>query len=307
VVREWHRKLIQTVPQADSPLPKRHLVAVNPHQLQPVRAPDTPAEVRIAMLDDGFYRHDPEVDLLNIHYISHRLPREGLHHAYPGGARPQGPAFRLGHIAPFVALRAAAGKAIGFDEDYAGIIAGQPRRPAQKRMEAWEALLAGCATYDHLDFTFTTDDPTGSASGEVPAGLGRELLDGRALRRQLSYAAAYASELDLSRLQPELLLVQQAPPNVGAVAARIGGHAVSLVVYRADLRHAEAGFGSTAPGGPLSLGGLAPGAQFEVRALDPQTGRWSDLRTVSASADGGLRLEAPPFAEDVLLQLAPAR
>lgn len=309
VIRDWQHVLIETVRETERALPKRHLVAVNPHLLLPARDPDTPQEVRVDLLDDGFYRRDPRIDLLNVHYISHRLPREGLHLAYPGGARPRGPAYRFGHIAPFVALRAAAGKAIGFDEDYAGIVDRQPPLPAQKRLEAWEALLAGCATYDHLDFTFTTDDPTGAAAGSIPPGLPRAWLDGRPLRRQLSYLAAGAAELDLASLRPDPLAVLRAPRGTGAVVARAPHHAggaAALAAYLADLRRAEGGFGSTPLGGTLWLGGLPPGAPFAPRAMDPKTGRWTGLPPATADWRGELRVDVPAFTEDVLVHFAAA-
>ena len=91
--------------------------------------------------------------------------------------------------------RAAARKAIGFDEDYTGIVHGTPVQLMQNRMEAWESLLGGCATYDHLDLTFTADDPTGAAAGTIPAGQAAESFDGRTLRRQLSYVAAFAERV----------------------------------------------------------------------------------------------------------------
>lgn len=304
LLRDWQRTLVETVREAERALPKRHLVAVNPHMLLPVREPDTVAEVRIGMLDEGFYYRDPQIDLVNIHYISHRLPREGLHHAYPGGARPRFPAYRFGQIATFLALRAAARKPIGFDEDYAGIVHAQPPRTAQKRMEAWESLLSGCATYDHLDFTFTPDDPTGSGKGTLPAGLPREWLDGRPLRRQFAHVAAYAADLDLAALHPDLLAVQQAPRNVGAVAARIGVPGrQTIAVYAADLRLFGGGFGETALGGTLCVGGAPPGARCAVRALDPQTGVWTSLPPAAADSAGTVRLAVPPFREDVLLHL----
>jgi hypothetical protein len=308
IVRDWQRLLVETVRETERGLPGRHLVAVNPHLLLPVREPDAPEEVRVDLLDDGYYRHDPQVDLLNVHYLSHRLPREGLHLAYPGGARPRSPAYRFGHIAPFVALRAGAGKAIGFDEDYAGLVERQPPRPAQKRLEAWEALLGGCATYDHLDFTFTTDDPTGAGAGVVPPGLPPAWLDGRPLRRQFSHLAACAAELDLVSMRPDLLAVQRAPRGTGALVSRgtdLSGRPGALVAYLADLRRTEGGFGSTPLGGALALGGLPAGAFYRLRGLDPRAGTWTALPDVAADARGDLRVEVPAFAEDVLLHLVP--
>jgi hypothetical protein len=171
-------------------------------------------------------------------------------------------------------------------------------------MEAWESLLGGCATYDHLDFTFTTDDPTGAGLGTPPAGLPREWLDGRELRRWFGYVAALAGGLDLSTLRPDLLAVQQSPWNVGAVAARAAGGARDiLLVYLADLRQVEEGFGTTALTGQVALGGGRRGARYALRLLDPKTGGWSDLQPVEADRWGGLRLDLPPFRQDLLVEL----
>ena len=302
-LRDWQQAMIETVRETERTLPRRHLVAVNCQMSLPARDPEGPLGLPVGVLDDGYYRHNAEVDLLNFHYISHRLPREGLHHQYPGGARPKAPAYRFGHIAPFVALRAPAGKAIGFDEDFAGIVHGQPPRPAQKRMEAWESLLGGCATYDHLDFTFTTDDPTGAGAGTPPAGIPRDWLDGRELRRRFGAVAALAADLDLITLRPDLLAVQQAPWNVGTVAARaVRWGREALIVYLADLRRAEEAYGGTALAGRLALGGGRRGARYALRALDPKTGAWSDLQPLEADRWGGLRLDVPPFREDLLVE-----
>jgi hypothetical protein len=242
-----------------------------------------------------------------VHYPSQRGVREGLHQVYGGSARTP---HRLGNVTSFVALRAGAGKAIGFDEDYSGIVRREPPRPAQNRMEAWESLLGGCATYDHLDFTFTPGDPTGSAAGPVPPALPREWFDGRTLRRQLSYVAGYAADLDLAGLRPDLVGVQQTPPGVGAVAARTsgagGGRPGGIAVYLADARPLEHGFGEAPLEGMLCLGGASPGARYDGRALDPRAGRWTDLAPVAADGLGSLRVAVPAFRHDLLVELTPS-
>jgi hypothetical protein len=313
LVRDWQRRLVDTVRETERALPKRHVVAVNPNQLLPVREPDSPAaEVQIALLDDGFYRRDPAIDLLNVHYLSHRQPREGLHVAYAGGARPRHPAsYRFGNMTTFMALRATAAKAIGFDEDFAGIVSqqaggglGQVPRPAQARMEAWEALLTGCAAYDHLDLTFTTDDPTGAAGGSIPSGLQRMWLDGRMLRRRLSYVAEVGSDLDLAHTRLDALAVRQEPPGIGTLVARTGDDEQDLVVYLADTRLFDGGFGSTPVSGTVTLGGPGGAARYVGRALDPQTGAWSELPDILVDSSGDLCLEVLPFREDLLLRLS---
>src|SRR5262249_16225058 len=146
--------------------------------------------------------------------------RAGLSHVFPARATQSPDSYRFGAIATFVALRAGLGKPIGFDEDYTGVVHGAAVQPWQNRMEAWESLVGGCATYDHVDFPFATDDPTGAAAGDVPSSVPKEWLDGRGPRRQLGHLAAYAAELDLGALRPDLLAVVSAPPGAAAVAAR---------------------------------------------------------------------------------------
>jgi hypothetical protein len=218
-----------------------------------------------------------------------------------------------------VALRASAGKAIGFDEDYGALVGAEPRHSAQNRIEAWESLLGGCATYDHLDFTFTPEDPTGSAAGVLPAAVPRERFDGRALRRQFSHVARYAAELDLASLLPDLVGVQQTPEGTSAVAMRVDGDGRGnraaaagsrdggrIVVYLADSRRPfDAGFGETALGGALSVGGASPESRYDVRALDPQSGQWTDLPSVVADSRGALVATVPGFWQDVLIDLLP--
>ena len=309
-VRLWQLAMIETIRETERALPKRHLVAVNCQEGLPVRAPDVPDDFPVTVLDDGCYRHEPAVDLLNVHYISQRGVREGLHQVYAGARRTP---YRLGNVATFVALRAAAGKAIGFDEDYTGMVHGRSEtrarvpRPAQARMEAWESLLAGCATYDHLDLTFTPGDPTGSAAGALPAGLPREWLDGRALRRHFSHVGRYAAELDLASLGPDLVGVQQTPHGMGAVVARANGavgagHGEKVAIYLADTRPFDQGYGETPLGGTLRIS-AAPEARFAARALDPQSGRWTDVAPVVADGRGGLAVAIAPFREDVLIEL----
>jgi hypothetical protein len=210
-------------------------------------------------------------------------------------------------MATFVALRSPAGKAIGFNEDWNGVVHHQTPRPVQARLEAWEALLAGCATYQHLDYTFTTEDPTGAAAGALPAALPREWFDGRALRRELSHVAAYAATLELETLRPDLLAVSQTPLHVGAVAAHAarGGQEV-LALYLADVRRPEEGFGTTSLAGAVTLEGLSPTGPYAVRALDPQAGAWSGLPPATADPWGEVRLEVPPFREDALVELTRA-
>lgn len=303
VLRQWQRVLIDTLREAERPLPKRHLVAVNSHMELLVREDEEHPERRIVMLDDGFYRNDPEVDLINVHYLSQRETRASLQHVfYLGGWFRQ--VYRFGNVASFVAARAPARKAYGFDETYWGILDHLPPPVRQNRMEAWESLLGGCAVYDHLDMSFTPQDPTGSGDGQLPPGVPRAWLDGRPLRRYLEHVARYAVELDLATLRPEPLAIAQTPSGVGAVAARsVGRQGPVLSVYLADLRRFDAGYGTTPLAGVLWLASEWLQGHCSVRALEPRTGMWTQLPPVPYPAARQLRIDLPPFTEDLLLHL----
>ena len=298
-LRAWHGALVDAVRDAARAAGTTAVVAVNAHAGQPVRG--GPADERLVRLDDGFYLGDPRYDLLNVHYISQRQPRGEMLQAFRGGTRfPE--AYRFGSIATFVGSRAGR-KPIGFDEDYTGIVGDMPVLPMLNRMEAWESLLAGCSTYDHLDLSFTPDDPSGAGSGSAPPGVPGEWLDGRALRRQLGHVADYAAELDLETLTPDLPAVALTPVGAGAVAARSGEAGTRLSLYLADLRPLQAGYGTTPLGGVAVVAGLSPSGAYRLRVFDPRTGAWRALGSATADPGGLLRFEVLPFREDVLVDL----
>lgn len=167
--------------------------------------------------------------------------------------------------------------------------------------------FAGLAGYDHLDLSFTPSDPTASAAADIPAGLPSAWFDSQTLRRQFGFMAAYVATLDLTTLHPDISLVHETPRGAGAVAARatIVG-APGLLAYLGDLRPYGYAFGSTRLSGTLRIGGAAPGTPYASRRLDPQSGEWSDLATVTADDGGTLTLEIPQFREDLLVELAAA-
>ncbi len=73
-------------------------------------------------------------------------------------------------------------KPIVFDENWVGVVRRSPTNWDRNRMEAWEMILAGGAGFDHLDWSFTPQDETGSGKapigdGRLPAGLAA-LADG---------------------------------------------------------------------------------------------------------------------------------
>ncbi len=53
----------------------------------------------------------------------------------------------------------------------------------------------------------------------------------------------------------------------------------------------------------IALSGAPAETRYHVRALDPQSGRWSDYSPVAADFRGHLRVAVPAFREDLLIEL----
>ena len=181
----WHGAMCDVVRGTEQALPKKHLVAVNAHQQLPV---SVDGDRRYLDIGDVQYFKDPRVDIINYHYLSRRSPGKDWTVYYP-----QKPAEgNAGNIWAFVRSRAQFDKPISFDENYAGVINGTPDNWQRNRLEAWETMLSGGVAFDHLDWSFTPQDPKGA--GSAPIGDGRK-LDGRPLRAQLAALAALLARI----------------------------------------------------------------------------------------------------------------
>ena len=85
-------------------------------------------------------------------------------------------------------------RAMAFDET-----GGSDRSDRKYRTEGWEWIMAGGAVYDHLDFSFTTERPDGTA---VPLPSGTPGGGGPELRRQLAVLKKFMEGFDFLRMRP---------------------------------------------------------------------------------------------------------
>lgn len=93
-----------------------------------------------------------------------------------------------------VALNAHLDRPIADDETGFRGVGDQPYR-----REAWEFLMAGGAIFSHLDYSFTTDSPSGRAEVRPPTPGG----GGLAFRRQLGFLKAFLERFDFTRMKPD--------------------------------------------------------------------------------------------------------
>jgi len=274
----WHAHLARIIHQTEEKLLKRHLIAANAHFV--VKLTDESGK-QVTRHEDLSYFDNPDIDIVNYHYISAKANAQGLHFI----RLPQAQAGLIWH---FMRQRDRFGKPIVFDETFSGIVRGSPERYAINRAEAWEMILSGGAGYNNLDWSFTPDDETGS--GKVPIGDGRR-LDGRCLREWFSIFHRLLDRYDLAALVPAIGLVPQNIPSYGYAAATDGNGRYILYFVDEKLYRLE-------PCEPRALAislALPPG-RYTAQSFDPKTAVTQDLSVFES--EGTAKLEIPEFTED---------
>jgi hypothetical protein len=236
--------------------------------------------------------NEPLVDVLNYHYISRKTPGKGIAALETAG-------IRFGNIFSFMEARRHLTKPIIFDENYSGVIHGAADEWDRNRLEAWETILSGAAGFDHLDWSFIPEDPTGSGRSAIPDG---RRLDARKFREQLGVLARLWKECGPDQMRPNSKLVSSVPNQTLAVASsRQDGRL--HVIYVADSRLKDGGFGESVRG---SIGlRLGPG-EYEVRMLPSGATEWGLAKPLRVDREETL-LPLPEFQKDCAVILRASR
>ena len=282
----WQRHLAGVVREAERDLPKQHLIAVNAHFRFEVADKDAGPRMRN---DDEAYFKDPNIDIINYHYISSKTQARGWWFQYTGP--PKG---RAGQIWHFLRQRDKYRKPVVYDETFSGIVRGNPERYAVNRAEAWEMLLSGGAGYNNLDWSFTPQDETGS--GKAPIGDGRR-LDGRELRGWFSILRRLLDEHDLSNFSPATGVLPEKIPGYGYAAGTDGKR--RYLLYFVDEQLYDLKPCKTRQIG-ISLS-LPPG-RYSAETLNPRNGKRTDLPELVSNAEN--TIVSLRFSEDVALLLS---
>lgn len=152
------------------------------------------------------------------------------------------------------------------------------------RTEGWDFILAGGAVYSHLDYSFTTTKPDGTAPipPEQPGGGGQEL------RKQIGILKRFIESFDFVRMRPDTALLKGGVPE-GATARVLSEPGKAYALY---LK------GGTKAVMDLDL----PAGSWRCRWIDTKTG--SPAReTVREHPGGLLRAESPEYREDLALRI----
>ncbi|MFC1715483.1 hypothetical protein ACFL6S_17570 [Candidatus Poribacteria bacterium] len=275
----WHAHLARVVRQTEDGLPKRHLIAANAHSRLDFPASEGEPNRRH---EDKHYFENPDIDIINYHYISAKVNVQGL--CFNRLGRGQ-----AGAIWHFLRQRDQFRKPIVFDETFSGIVRGTPEQYAINRAEAWEMILSGGAGYNNLDWSFTPADETGS--GKDPIEDGRR-LDGRCLREWFEVFHKLLDGYGLAELIPAVDLLPETIPGYGYAASTDGQGRYVLYLVDERLYNSE-----PCPSQPLTVSLKLPQGHYSAQMFDPKSGIKTHLPELQA--DGTLTLAIPEFAEDV--------
>lgn len=133
------------------------------------------------------------------HPQSHLIAQNYCNYFYPLGKPEKDISilnFHYAHI-PAVSLNYNHNKPIGFDES--GFCGNSDKI---YRQQAWQFFMAGGATLNHLDYSFSVAHPNGTAEQKAPGG------GSPALRKQFGILKRFFDQLDLSRLKPDIQTIR---------------------------------------------------------------------------------------------------
>jgi hypothetical protein len=182
-------------------------------------------------------------------------------------------------------------KVIAFDET-----GGSDRSDRKYRTEGWDWIVAGGGVYDHLDFSFTTDRPDGTA---VPLPSGTPGGGGPELRRQLGILKEFIESVDFLRMVPhdEIVKTRQITALTSS-SSSVPGPTVRVL---AELGKAYAIYlhGGTQAELELKL----PANSYQANWINPKSGRVDKAETFR-HAGGRRTLASPAYSEDIALSVS---
>jgi hypothetical protein len=170
---------------------------------------------------------------------------------------------------------------------------GSDRSNRKYRTEGWEFIFAGGAVYDHLDFSFTTERPDGTA---VPLPEGTPGGGGPELRRQLGVLKDFIEGFEFVRMKPNDGLIRG--HRITGLELAPAGEPTVRVLAEPAKAHAVYVNGGTQAELQLEL----PQGVYATEWINTKTGRVEKAESLQHSG-GSVRLASPVYSEDIALRV----
>ncbi len=179
-------------------------------------------------------------------------------------------------------------KVIALDET-----GGSDRSDRKYRTEGWDWIMAGGGVYDHLDFSFTTDQPDGTA---VPLPAGTPGGGGPKLRHHLRVLKEFIEGFNFIRMVPADAAFKESRITASKVRAPKATVRVLAEVGQAYAIYVR---GGTQADLALHL----PAGTYKAEWVCTKTGQ-IEKRRGFRHAGGNRVLSSPRYAEDIALRVA---
>lgn len=174
------------------------------------------------------------------------------------------------------------------------------------RVRAWQFLLAGGAVFDHLDYSFTTTNPKGTAEVSAPGG------GGPAIRAQLALLKRTIEAADFLNMKPDRSIVKgELPKDVTAYVLAEPGKKYLIHLARAEAAKAKGkGAGDLKdpePGHTTDLSLDLPAGRYRYIWMDPKGSLNPNSPGMIEHPGGAAKFTSPPYTLDVVLELTRSR
>ncbi len=190
-----------------------------------------------------------------------------------------------------VALNYDLNKAIGYDET-----GFDGTADATYRLQAWDFLVAGGATYDHLDYSFTAghEDGTFHYPETQPGGGSREL------RHQFGILKRFMEGFDFVRMRPDNGVIAGVPEGASARALAETGKQYAIYVHHGRIvKGGKPPYEVDTTRRTISLRLNLPDGRYRAEWVDPKSGRVLK----SERCAGPATLASPEYSEDIALRI----
>ena len=157
------------------------------------------------------------------------------------------------------------------------------------RTEAWDFMLAGGALFNHLDYSFTTDNE----EGDFVIEEGQPGGGGETLRSQFKILAEFMKSIDFINMKPVDSNKIRLPERETISAQALSGmdEVIALYLHRKDTVNMSSSFEINLPEGSYNLTWLdTKSAVKTVEKLKKHPGGWA-------------RILSPDFSEDIALKV----
>ena len=172
-------------------------------------------------------------------------------------------------------------RVLAFDET-----GGSDRSDRKYRTDGWDWIMSGGAVYDHLDFSFTTDRPDGSA---IPLPAGTPGGGGPQLRRQLRVLKEFIESFDFVGMSPTDRAINQMEISGSGRVRVLAEQGTAYAIYI-----------NGGSGAKLVLD--LPVGKYKAEWVNTKTGAIEKKEVFAQSSDRHA-LVSPSYSEDIALRV----